>query len=1352
MSGSLEDEILQSRIERSNRRSRLLDRGVKGISPIATSPDTASSSASAFIDNNDIDALVSPKMPAEQSTPSQVSASASNNSTAPNVLSRYGGQAGPTGATHAPTPSTGPVSLANFMGGRTAGPRLGKLQGDGRSAPPEAEEFLAQSGTSPTRRGIPLPGMASPPLDSASPGTGRPLAAFLAARADAAAGTSPANTPSTSAPPTAQNQRSGPSVNDRAAMLASPTQSSDRFPTASLTRLSAKGVVGQRIQEAKVRQLSGSDSPESSDRLGSATTNNSQQGLGLAALRERWAHAGSAGAGATASAPSGLSIATSGTAAGPARISPTKERAAMFSNPPTPSASQSTQANPWKPGRSANALPGLASNFGGASTAAGVTRNRSDPVLPAASNATSDESASRSPPVRLPGLGGPSTPARLLTSDSNPSTDRQPQEQTGTRQTTSASTGSGAAASTGQEVQVLKSLTASRPRGPAGARKSRGTGATAAPAAQEKKTEETVAIPTFQSPSASSPVREKADDQVPSPLARNPLPRPPSPDKAAYANPVQGSVGAGKSEPPVAEKAVKKPDPPKGRRSTVGKRILVLISGSGSNFQALIDATIPSLRTTGQPQIPYAQIVGVISNRKAAFGLERARVADPPIPAEVFSLKSFRDSHPGQGRDEYDEALATMVLGYAPDIVVLAGFMHIVSPHFLRVLGHASSLGPGNGGSAAPVPIINLHPALPGQFDGAGAIERAFEAYQAGSIAHTGVMVHEVIAEVDRGAPVLVESVDMTGLKTVTELEEKIHAVEHRLIVDGTRKVLDRPLPVSNSAANSVPSSPRFGVAGMSHSSPNTSSDSPIFSAPSAWDQARPSHSRRISLQSATKRQSLLFTNNNSGASIAAAVSAMGSSSSGTKTPGSATPRLAQLREEGPFKVDVNAVVASVANFRAKQVKAARADASSGFTVSVEVLAIAPDGSTRVLSHAEMRTLYDSEILAVVHRTKSSPSSTANSGSGDGAAATRTRIFVRIGSAVHLGRTGGSWKEGRQGDKVAELARRYNVPAEEVVEVVQGCETPELAAVLAGGSGDDGGLLGELICREGSRPVTGLGNLGSAGDASVMFVVRRVGPAVMIDQVALATSYLCSSQSVVASLLNDVFVWHGKGSTAAQRQSAEHFAIASLAGGDVSRLQRNEEGSEDDQFGMFFDLREGYASAWHHRHHSTLPAESSIPVLLELTPSDGLNSNSEPEPRIGTALGLEDPNGVSVLDLGLEIYVLVASAARASKTRIAAALDVADALASQAQTRLSRPSIPVHVVILPGSLPRDLRAALRGGSSLSLASGAGAGKGQLNVWEGAEARAHLKRDVGDFSAAELADSTCLPLGVSPEDL
>jgi len=192
------------------------------------------------------------------------------------------------------------------------------------------------------------------------------------------------------------------------------------------------------------------------------------------------------------------------------------------------------------------------------------------------------------------------------------------------------------------------------------------------------------------------------------------------------------------------------------------QRLAVLISGSGSNLQAIIDAI-----TSGKLD---ARIAVVASNRRAAYGLTRAERAG--IPTLYFPLKPYTDA--GRPRAEYDADLAARVAAFAPDLVVLAGWMHVLSPAFL---------------DRFPGRVLNLHPALPGQFAGAHAIQRAFEAFQRGEIDHTGVMVHWVVPEVDAGPVVASAEAPIFPGDTLEDLEARIHAVEHRLLVDAIAQI-----------------------------------------------------------------------------------------------------------------------------------------------------------------------------------------------------------------------------------------------------------------------------------------------------------------------------------------------------------------------------------------------------------------------------------------------------------------------------------------------------------------------------------------------------------------------------------
>ena len=195
-------------------------------------------------------------------------------------------------------------------------------------------------------------------------------------------------------------------------------------------------------------------------------------------------------------------------------------------------------------------------------------------------------------------------------------------------------------------------------------------------------------------------------------------------------------------------------------------RIIVLISGSGSNLQAILDAAQDG-------SIAGAEIVLVVSNRAAAFGLERAKAAG--IPSLYFPLKPYTDA--GRGRQSYDADLAQKLLPYEPDLIVAAGWMHIFSPRFLDHF---------------PDKVINLHPALPGQHAGVDGIKRTFEAYRSGEATHGGCMVHWVIAELDAG-PVIAQTIVPIGEDdTLQSFETRMHNAEHRLVIKAIKKILEK--------------------------------------------------------------------------------------------------------------------------------------------------------------------------------------------------------------------------------------------------------------------------------------------------------------------------------------------------------------------------------------------------------------------------------------------------------------------------------------------------------------------------------------------------------------------------------
>jgi phosphoribosylglycinamide formyltransferase-1 len=164
----------------------------------------------------------------------------------------------------------------------------------------------------------------------------------------------------------------------------------------------------------------------------------------------------------------------------------------------------------------------------------------------------------------------------------------------------------------------------------------------------------------------------------------------------------------------------------------------VLVSGNGTNLQALLDAGLP--------------ISAVASNRRDAYALIRAREAG--IPTATFSLDCHAD------RAERDLMLATWLEEHGVELVVLAGYMHLLTKPFL---------------DRFPERIVNVHPSLLPAFPGAHSIADALAA----GVDTTGVTVHYVDEGLDTGAVIAQVEVPIEPRST---LEERIHEVEHRLL------------------------------------------------------------------------------------------------------------------------------------------------------------------------------------------------------------------------------------------------------------------------------------------------------------------------------------------------------------------------------------------------------------------------------------------------------------------------------------------------------------------------------------------------------------------------------------------
>ena len=175
-------------------------------------------------------------------------------------------------------------------------------------------------------------------------------------------------------------------------------------------------------------------------------------------------------------------------------------------------------------------------------------------------------------------------------------------------------------------------------------------------------------------------------------------------------------------------------------------RLGVLVSGSGTNLQAILNAS----KKKSYP----AEVTVVISNNPDAYAITRAVKAKRE--AVIISHKDFQD------RPSFESALHDTLKRHKVDYVVLAGFMRILSPFFIKKWRHK---------------VINIHPALLPSFPGTHAIQQAYDY----GVKLTGVTVHFVDEGTDTGPIILQKALEVKSGKSLKKLEEDIHKIEHKL-------------------------------------------------------------------------------------------------------------------------------------------------------------------------------------------------------------------------------------------------------------------------------------------------------------------------------------------------------------------------------------------------------------------------------------------------------------------------------------------------------------------------------------------------------------------------------------------
>jgi phosphoribosylglycinamide formyltransferase-1 len=187
------------------------------------------------------------------------------------------------------------------------------------------------------------------------------------------------------------------------------------------------------------------------------------------------------------------------------------------------------------------------------------------------------------------------------------------------------------------------------------------------------------------------------------------------------------------------------------------KRIGVLLSGRGSNFEALADSVAAG-------RIPDTQIAIVIANREGTQGIERANARG--IPTKVLPSR-------GLEREAYDRQIVSVLREHQVDLVCLAGYMRLLSPHFIQCF---------------PQRILNIHPSLLPSFPGLESQRQALEY----GVKFAGCTVHFVDENLDAGPIILQSVVTVLDTGTADTLSEKILREEHRIYSQAVKIVLDR--------------------------------------------------------------------------------------------------------------------------------------------------------------------------------------------------------------------------------------------------------------------------------------------------------------------------------------------------------------------------------------------------------------------------------------------------------------------------------------------------------------------------------------------------------------------------------
>lgn len=360
-------------------------------------------------------------------------------------------------------------------------------------------------------------------------------------------------------------------------------------------------------------------------------------------------------------------------------------------------------------------------------------------------------------------------------------------------------------------------------------------------------------------------------------------------------------------------------------------------------------------------------------------------------------------------------------------------------------------------------------------------------------------------------------------------------------------------------------------------------------------------------------------------------------------------------------------------------------------TISVDVLILS--GSSATVVTQDPLVFYDTEVLVIVHRSKSKSSGLAS-----------TTVWAWQGKASQF-------KE-REEQKLKELASRYG---SNYIIIPQYAEPAELLQVVEN----------QIAIRQGSRTHW-------TAENTTMHVVRQVGDGIIIDELDLSIRNLCSGFSYCVSVLGTIYVWHGCGSLAKERQAAMRYA--KTLGSNVVEVS-NSEGDDDDMFWMILG-EDDYAQADYWKWRSS--AAHIEPRIWHVNATH----RSDAVARIFSFTQQSPTISVFVVDCVWELFVLVGQSARTQRQNIRLAISVAQSLAKLvADDRPYQPT--VHVLILPSQIPLDLRLHFRDLDEARFNENNV--PDHMNLLSVDEALQHLRTK--SWQKVALSNTTMLPLGI-----